>query len=396
MRNVLKGGLLSLIPHRDLKDADEALEKLDEEVQEKEEGEEEPIIVAPKKPLVTPLTFAEEEDDEAEASAPAVKQARKVPVQREKKENVAAVKETAPEAGEATHEKWDKHEGRVEHVAIGTISVNPNQPRRTFDESEMADLTDSIDQHGILQPLVVRRLANNKYELIAGERRLRAAKSLGWEKVPCVVRLGVKTNASRLELALIENIQRQDLNPVEEALAYKQLNEEYGLTHEEIGERVGRSRVGITNSIRLLQLPEEVQKGISDGRISSGHAKAILMIPDQEKQVRFYRHMVEEGLTVRKAETRARRIQRTMNIDEPMRLKRKGRSAFEMKYSGQLEDRYGFDGKVRFLESENRFEVVFRCYSQAEIEELLGRLLGERELPTREDKDVIDAGTEAE
>lgn len=286
---------------------------------------------------------------------------------------------------------WDKHEGDVQHVKVDEIGINPNQPRRRFDKVDMEELKNSIAQHGILQPLVVRR-TDDGFELVAGERRLRAAKDLGWEKVPCVIRRDVTTGASRLELALIENIQREDLNPVEEALAYKQLNEEYGMTHEEIGERVGRSRVGITNIIRVLQLPEEIQRGLIDNKISPGHAKAILMIPDEEKQLRFYRHLVEEGLTVRKAETRARRIQRTMRLDDPMRRKRKGRTAFEMKYSGVLEDRYGFDAKVRFDEHKNRYEVVFRCFNKDEIDQLLGRLTGTESLPEEsQDKDVIES-----
>jgi len=112
------------------------------------------------------------------------------------------------------------------------------------------------------------------------------------------------------------------------------------------------------------------------------------MIPDDEKQIRFYRHLVEEGLTVRKAETRARRIQRTMKLDDPMREKRQGRGSYEVKYSGKLEDYYGFDAKVRFLEQNNRFEVIFRCYSLEEIEELIGRLMGKRPLPKKVDEDV--------
>ncbi|PIT98356.1 MAG: hypothetical protein COT71_01065 [Candidatus Andersenbacteria bacterium CG10_big_fil_rev_8_21_14_0_10_54_11] len=276
---------------------------------------------------------------------------------------------------------WDQHEEDVRHITIDGITVNPNQPRRQFHAVEMEELTQSIAQHGILQPLVVRRMEDGSYELVAGERRLRAAKELGWEKVPCVVRKDVSSGSSQLELALIENIQRRDLNPVEEAMAYRQLNEEYGMTHEEIGERVGKSRVGITNSMRVLQLPDEIQQGLVDSKITLGHAKAILMIPDEEKQVRFYRHLVEEGLTVRKAETRARRIQRAMHLDDPTRIKRKGRSAFELKYSGLLEDRYGYDSKVRFNDQKNRFEVVFKAFSKEEADELLGRLLGAAPLP---------------
>ena len=327
------------------------------------------------------------EDSEGVPEATVAKEEQVQSTQAVEEVRPARVSAEKPSSGNI----WDKHEGDVQHVKVDEIGINPNQPRRRFDKVDMEELKNSIAQHGILQPLVVRR-TDDGFELVAGERRLRAAKDLGWEKVPCVIRKDVTTGASRLELALIENIQREDLNPVEEALAYKQLNEEYGMTHEEIGERVGRSRVGITNIIRVLQLPEEIQRGLIDNKISPGHAKAILMIPDEEKQLRFYRHLVEEGLTVRKAETRARRIQRTMRLDDPMRRKRKGRTAFEMKYSGVLEDRYGFNAKVRFDEHKNRYEVVFRCFNKEEIDQLLGRLTGTESLPEEsQDRDVIDA-----
>lgn len=464
MKNVFRGGLRSLIPNRNVKDADEVLDELEEdELDQEEETEEEvkpgrklPITLegesgeedkaeegkqeeqtgsqeeeeevwrAPAEPKVTPLKIDFDDDEgpdlrlqqKAKQKSETVKKVKSsvvktkavgTAVEETVKEEVAEAesKEEAPATAKAvtasevpptrmaekpaSRNIWDKHEGDVQHIKVGDIGINPNQPRRKFDKVDMEELKSSIAQHGILQPLVVRR-TDDGYELVAGERRLRAAKELGWEKVPCVIRRDVTSGASRLELALIENIQREDLNPVEEALAYKQLNEEYGMTHEEIGERVGRSRVGITNIIRVLQLPEEIQRGLIDNKISPGHAKAILMIPDEEKQLRFYRHLVEEGLTVRKAETRARRIQRTMRLDDPMRHKRKGRTAFEMKYSGVLEDHYGFDAKVRFDEQKNRYEVVFRCFNKEEIDQLLGRLMGTESLPEEsQDKDVIDA-----
>jgi ParB family chromosome partitioning protein len=414
MTALFNGGLRSLIPRRDVQDADDAVEELDKELEKKTKQEEEPtekivsvvseddevleapapeetVVAAPPKPLVTPLTFDDLEASGAVPEAPAPKKENK-PAKKKAARKADVVPAAAVESAE---DMWDKHEEEVQHILISDIHVNSSQPRRSFSKEAMAELSGSIEQHGILQPLVVRR-SEKGYELIAGERRLRAAKSLGWERVPCVVRRGVETGASQLELALIENIQREDLNPVEEALAYRQLNEEYGMTHEEIGKRVGRSRVGITNAIRVLQLPDEVQQGIREGVIASGHAKAILMIPDKEKQVRFYRHMVAEGLTVRKAETRARRIQRTMQLDDPMREKRRGRSAFEIKNSGKLEDHFGFDARVRFLEAMNRFEIVFRTYSQEEVEELIGRLMGERALPKKVDRDVIEAHEDEE
>lgn len=447
IKNMLKGGLRSLIPNRDVKDPDEALDDLEkelagntqamkEEVLEEEEAVE--INISSEQPATTPADQPEpsadqpdedeneadekkEEDDEGiikirrpkgessqsgavpEPAAPSESEEEE-PVPLPPKPNVTPLEidfeeEITPipakeEIKEETNkgDMWNKHEDTVQHVLVNEISINPNQPRRQFDRAEMDDLRQSIAQHGILQPLVVRRVSDNQYELVAGERRLRAAKELSWEKVPCVVRMGVNTSATRLQLALIENIQRQDLNPIDEALAYQQLNEEYGMTHEEIGERVGRSRVGITNIIRVLQLPEEIQKGLIDGKISSGHAKAILMIPDSEKQVRFYRHLVEEGLTVRKAESRARRIQRTMHADDPLRhIRRQGRSVFEIKCSGLLEDRYGHHAQLRFDEGKNRYEVVFKCFSKEEIDQLVGRLMGTESLPEQgQDKDVIE------
>lgn len=414
MKRVIKGGLQSLIPKRDVKDADEVIERLDDEgeligvggeeasdermevessaskkvtvIEESEVGDDagaeetagDEELAKPSKPLVTPLKIDVDDEDDGEAEESDDPSASPS-VSRKSGMAAPSVRHDRAQGG-VDAEKWDKHEEDVQHVAIGDIKINPSQPRRQFDPVGMEELASSIEQHGILQPLVVRRRKRG-YELIAGERRLRAAKSLGWNRVPCVVRRDVSSDASRIEMALIENIQRQDLNAVEEAMAYKQLNEEYGMTHEEIGQRVGRSRVGVTNTIRVLQLAAEIQRGMIEGKISAGHGRAILMIPDEDKQIRFYRHLLEEGLTVRKAETRARRIQRTMDVDDPMRRKRKGRSAFEIKYSGLLEDRYGYDAHIRFNEVKNRYEVYFKCHSQQEIKELLGRLLGTEPLP---------------
>lgn len=487
MKNVLKGGLKSLIPNHDIEDADDILDEIEDEETDQEEeiqesepdnrenqpvksrkvnivSEDEEVIrpkafdenaneenqapdeqpakepappkntkneetssTYPPAPKVTPLRIdmdddeeeigsteeenegsvnqesGEEKEEEKQNVQTKTNRLKQVSVETEEnQENIQEEYTEKPQEEEQPSQQepqilpekektpqesiWDKHEEDVQHVNVAEIKVNPNQPRHRFNDTEMEELKNSIAKHGILQPLVVRR-SKDRMELIAGERRLRAAKLLGWEKVPCVIRRDVTSGASRLEMALIENIQREDLNTVEEAMAYKQLNEEYGMTHEEIGERVGRSRVGITNVIRVLQLHEEIQKGLIDGKISSGHAKAILMIPDEEKQLRFYRHLVEEGLTVRKAETRARRIQRTMRLDDPLRNRRRGRSQYEVKYSGLLEDRYGYSSRVKFDEHKNRYEVTFRCYSKEEADQLVGRLMGKEELPSPDEDD---------
>ena len=280
---------------------------------------------------------------------------------------------------------------KVLQVSLGDIELNPNQPRRYFDKDELAELAQSLDQHGLLQPLVVTEKEDGTYMLIAGERRLRAAKQLKWKAVPCVVRQGVSTDRSRLELALTENIQRKNLSPIEEAMGLLQLHEEYGLTHDEVGDRVGKSRVSVTNSIRLLQLPAEIQRSLIEEKIAPGHARAILMIPDEQKQLRFHKHLLEEGLTVRKAEHRARRIQRTMQLTDPNRIKKRGRPALAMKYEAPLEDHFGHNVRVRFDHVKNRFEVLFIAYNETEATELIERLLGQRELPDKDvDRDVIE------
>src|SRR3990167_3915465 len=417
-------GLASLIPKRDRGSADDVLEQIDsmEELDEisiaetgavkdfrdlePDNGDE--VIKPPVKPNVSPIFLDPEQSQEEErVEVAAVKrQPATVSVEEEVEDKI---EEVAPEAASEMEEEetsvpnalatealkydgiWDRHEEQIRHVPIGDITINPLQPRRSFDESELKDLQESIAKNGILQPLVVRRLDDNKFELIAGERRLRSAKALKWDKVPCVIRKDVQSDQSRLVFALIENIQRENLNPIEEALAYKQLNEDYGLTHEEIGERVGKSRVGVTNIVRVLQLPADIQREKIEEKITMGHAKAILMIPDPEKQIRFYHHLVDEGLTVRKAEVRARRIQRAMNITDPKRMIHQNKKdPIATKYGPALEDRYGYHATVRYGDGRHVFEVVFRATSEEELDQLTGRLLGKYELPGQDlEKDLI-------
>lgn len=368
-------------------------EETDEMVSVLPEDIKEEVVAPAPESVEEPKEEAKTEEASEEVAEPVVEE----PVAKKEKKSKKAAKESeeagafVPAFGEGGAGMWDRHEQQVVHIAIGDIKINPLQPRRSFNPEELDDLTRSIEQHGILQPLVVRRMAGTDgFELIAGERRLRAAKKLGWDKVPCVVRRDVKSDQSRLVFALIENLQRENLNPVEEAIAYQQLNQEYGLTHEEIGERVGKSRVAVTNIVRMLQLPAEIQRGLTEGKITTGHAKAILMIPNEDKQIKFYRHLVDEGLTVRKAEVRARRIQKSMNLQDPLRNRTSGRHPLALKYSPALEQRYGYDAQVKFLQDLNRFEVIFKAHSESEVEDLVGRLMGSKPLATDVDKDVMD------
>jgi ParB family transcriptional regulator, chromosome partitioning protein len=187
------------------------------------------------------------------------------------------------------------------NVPIEQISPNPYQPRRTFNDASIEDLARSVREHGIIQPLVVTRTGDNKYRLIAGERRFRAAQKAGLTLVPVVVKETL-TDSDTLQIALIENIQREDLNPIEEAYAYHQLHEEFGLTQEEISKRVGKERSTVANCLRLLKLPDSVKKLLAAGQLSMGHARAILAVDSAKKQEQLAERVVKRNLNVRQTE----------------------------------------------------------------------------------------------
>ena len=185
-------------------------------------------------------------------------------------------------------------------IPVGSIAENPYQPRKTFHDKALAELADSIREHGIIQPLIVSRIGDS-FQLIAGERRLRAARLLGLETVPVVIR-GEMAKDGALAVALIENIQREDLNAIEEARAYEQLHEEFGLTQAEIAKRVGRERSTIANSLRLLKLPETIQSLVATGELSMGHARPLLTLGSAREQESLARRVVRDGLSARQVE----------------------------------------------------------------------------------------------
>jgi len=192
-------------------------------------------------------------------------------------------------------------------VPVGDIVPNPHQPRLRFDEEKLRELSESIREHGILQPIVVSPLPNGKYELIAGERRLQASKLAGIPDIPVIVRDA--DERQKLELAIIENIQRHDLDPVEEARAYARLMDEFGLIQEEVAKKMGKSRSAVANTVRLLTLPVEIQRSLSEGRLSEGHARALLSLSNPEKQRALFELIMKSGMTVREAEAKARETQ---------------------------------------------------------------------------------------
>jgi ParB family chromosome partitioning protein len=194
-------------------------------------------------------------------------------------------------------------EERGAEVQVARLRANPFQPRQTMDPAELEALVESIRRHGVLQPIVVRLVADG-YQVVAGERRWKAAQAAGLESVPVVIRS--MTDQEALELALVENLQREDLNPIERARAYHRLTGEFGLTQEQVAERVGKSQPSVANALRLLGLPPQILSSLESGRISEGHAKAILGLPDEAGRIRLWERVERRGLSVRETEELAR------------------------------------------------------------------------------------------
>lgn len=199
----------------------------------------------------------------------------------------------------------DEEQENQQEAEINSIVANPYQPRREFSEEKLAELAESIKAHGIIQPLIVREMAG-KYQLIAGERRLRAAKLAGLTMVPVVVR--EMSDEAVMEVALVENLQREDLNPIEEADAYRRLTDEFHLTQDDIAKKVGKSRPAIANTLRLLNLPREVQSDLANGTLTMGHARALLSLKTPEEQKKSWAQIQEQRLSVRETEELVRKL----------------------------------------------------------------------------------------
>mgnify|MGYP001359947557 FL=1 len=210
----------------------------------------------------------------------------------------------------------------IHHILISQIVTNPFQPRVNFNQEKLNELATSIEQLGVIQPITVRKMQEKKFQLISGERRLRASQILGIKKIPAFIRIA--NDKEMLEMALVENIQREDLNPIEIALSYQRLIEEVNLTQEECSLRIGKNRSTVTNFLRLLKLPEEIQKGLIERKISNGHARALLSIKLKESQINLYYDIVQNGYSVRDVEQLAKefseikykRISKTKNLNK--------------------------------------------------------------------------------
>ncbi len=253
-------------------------------------------------------------------------------------------------------------QGGVAKLPTGSIGTNPFQPRRRFDDESLGELADSIRANGIIQPVLVRRIGPDDFQLVAGERRLRAAHLVGLETVPAIIR--DYDDREMMEIALIENIQREDLNPIDEARAYEALIEKVGLTHEQLSERVGKQRSSISNSLRLLGLPPEVLEMVSRGTLSAGNGRALLGLEKPGDVLSAARYVVNKGFSVRRTEAFVRRRQRTVH-SRPRKAKLEGSGEFETKLQQQ------FGTHVVITPGRKGGKVEFEFYSQEDLERLL-------------------------
>ncbi len=260
----------------------------------------------------------------------------------------------------------DVHGARFREIPLDAIAPNPRQPREHFDEEALAELVTSIREVGLLQPVVVREAGDGKYELIMGERRFRASREAGLTAIPAIVR--ETSDDALLRDALLENIHRQQLNPLEEAAAYQQLLDDFGTTHEELASRIGRSRSQVTNTIRLLNLPPTVQKRVAAGVLSAGHARALLSLDDVDAQERLATRIVAEGMSVRAVEE-AVHLGETGEAPRERTAKAAPRSPAAADLSSRLSDY--FDTRVRVELGRRKGKIVVEFGSIDDLERIV-------------------------
>ena len=268
-------------------------------------------------------------------------------------------------------------EGGSVTLPISQVEPGLNQPRKHFDEEALAELSESIRQHGVLQPLTVRRLASGYYQIIAGERRWRAARMAGLTEVPAMI---IEADDRKvMELGLIENLQREDLYPMEEAAGYRTLIQDYGLTQEEAARRVSKSRPAVANAMRLLALPQEVQWLIEQGNLSAGHGRALLSLPTAEAQIAFAEEIMGKGYSVRETEERVRRILQEGDDPAPPKPEPDPHRIYFKEAERQLTA--GLGRKVTISQGKKKGKIALEYYDQEDLEALMKAL---ETLPGRE------------
>lgn len=261
----------------------------------------------------------------------------------------------------------------VELIKISEIEPNKNQPRRDFDQTALEQLADSIREHGIIQPLVLRPLTAGGDQIVAGERRYRASRMAGLNEVPAVIK--ELTDTETMEIALIENLQREDLNPVEEALGYQELMEKYDFTQDAVSKSVGKSRPAIANSLRLLNLPEEVLDMVRDGSLSSGHARAILSLEEPGQMVSLAKRVADEGLNVRAVEKLVKKSSEKQKEEKPADFVAKDKYFSEM----QLALTTALGRKIAIEKGRKKSKLVIEFYDETDLKEIAQKLTGENQ-----------------
>jgi ParB family chromosome partitioning protein len=273
--------------------------------------------------------------------------------------------------------------GRVAEVAVDRIRPNPYQPRQEFNDETLDELAASIDELGIIQPITVRALGDGQFEIISGERRLRAARRAGLDRLPAFIRKA--SSEEMLEMALVENVQREELNPIEVALGYQRLMEECGLTQEAVAEKVSKSRATVSNFLRLLRLPPRVQAALRDKEVAMGHARALIAIDDEEAQVELLEETIAEDLSVREVERRARNWHDEQEApdDEPAEAEDAAPSGPPDREELQLDDyrsklRSRFSTQVQIHhKSDGEGSVEISYYSEEDLERLVELMMGD-------------------
>lgn len=257
----------------------------------------------------------------------------------------------------------------VMELKINEVEPNRHQPRKVFDQDRLEALSESIKEHGVVQPIIVRSQGLG-YIIVAGERRWRAAKMAGLKSIPVII----KDISSRevMEIALIENLQREDLNPIEEAEAFQKLIEEHSLTQEEVGKVVGKSRAAVANSVRLLSLTDQIKEMLADGRLSSGHARALVTITDNDRQNELANMIVDKNLTVREVEKLVGSEGKKPKVNEKQKLEK--RASIEI---ANLEEklRTVYGTKINLMRSKEKGKVIFEVYSKEEFDRIIDMLL---------------------
>ena len=259
----------------------------------------------------------------------------------------------------------ENHEYKEVFINISLVEPNRNQPRKEFDKESLSELANSIKQYGILQPIIVQK-NGDMYEIIAGERRWRAAKEVGLTEVPVIVRDYDKQKV--MEISIIENIQREDLNPIEEAMAYQSLMEEYGLKHDELAEKVSKNRSTITNSMRLLKLSKNIQQMLIDGKISTGHAKVLLSVEDINEQEKIAQELIDKSLSVRELEKLVKKYTKPRKKKDDK--DDKDYSLFYREYEDRLKDILGTKVQIN-TKDKNKGRIEIDYYSAAELERIV-------------------------